>query len=155
MKKTIKYMCSFFIAMLSLGLTAQTQTENYIQNKTYKVESQTPLSTNDPYQITKAIQYFDGLGRAKQSVLVKGGAGGFGNNALPYDWSAGTPTNSGFFNLNGSSSENQIVSGTTPFGDTDLLWECINDASSGPDGGWNTDSMPIDHTDPYRSMSFS
>jgi RHS repeat-associated protein len=150
MKKTIKYMCSFLVAMLSLALGAQTQTENHIVSKTYKVKSQTSLSTNDPNQVTTSIQYFDGLGRAKQSVLVKGGAGGYGNNALPYDWSAGTPTNSGFFNLNGSSTENQIVSGITPFGNTDLLWECIPDASNNADGGWNSDSFDIDNTKAYR-----
>jgi RHS repeat-associated protein len=151
MKKTIKYIFSYLVmAILPMALGAQTQTENHIVTKVYKVKSQTSLTTNDPRQVTSSIQYFDELGRAKQSVLVKGGSGSFGNNNFPYDWNAGTPTNSGFFNLNGSSGENQIVSGTTPFGDTDLLWECIPDGNGSNDGGWNTDYMNVDQTKAYR-----
>ena len=55
------------------------------------------------------------LGRPKQSVILKGGGGNIGNNDVPLDWSAGTPNNNGFYNLNGSSSENKIINGTTPF----------------------------------------
>ncbi|MCH2218181.1 MAG: hypothetical protein MK076_08935, partial [Flavobacteriales bacterium] len=81
-------------------LQAQTQTENHIVTKTYKVKTQSSLTTSDANKVTTAIQYFDELGRAKQSVIVQGGAGSYANNALAYDWSAGTPTNSGFYNLN-------------------------------------------------------
>ena len=150
MNKTIKYICGYFVALLPIFMGAQTLTENHIVSKTYKVESKTSLSTNDPFQIMTSIQYFDDLGRAKQSVLVKGGAGGYGNNIVKYDWTLGTPTNAGFYNLNGASSENQIINGTTPFGDTDLLWECVNDAASDPDGGWYTDYLDVDDTKAYR-----
>ncbi|MCH2218655.1 MAG: DUF6443 domain-containing protein, partial [Flavobacteriales bacterium] len=155
MNKKIKYIVSYLVvAILSIiSLGAQTQTENHVVTKTYKTKSQTSLTTSDASKVTTAIQYFDELGRAKQSVIVKGGAGSYANNALPYDWSAGTPTNSGFYNLNGGSAGNQIVNGTTPFGDTDLLWECISittGQSSDPDGGWNTDYMSVDETKAYR-----
>lgn len=136
--------------MIQVALSAQTTTENYVETKTYKTPSKVWLNTQSPDSVTTSIQYFDEIGRLKQSVLVKGGAGNYSNNALAYDWNAGTPSNSGFYNLNGSSSENQIISGTTPFGDTDLLWECVNDATNGPDGGWNTDYIAVDESKAYR-----
>ncbi|MBL4605149.1 MAG: hypothetical protein JKY02_05680, partial [Flavobacteriaceae bacterium] len=152
MKKILKYIIAS-VVMLPMALSAQTTTENHVVSKTYKVESQTPLNTKNPDSIVTAIQYFDGLGRAKQSVLIKGGTNTYGNNEIPYDWSAGAPTNSGFYNLNGSSSENQIITGTTPFGDTDLVWESVNTSTndtSTADGGWTTDSFNIDKTKAYR-----
>jgi RHS repeat-associated protein len=150
MKVLVKQaMCVLFIVSWAV-LNAQTQTENYIQTKTYKVESQIPLMTNNPTQVNKTIQYFDGLGRATQSVIVKGGSLKYGNNDLPYDWTAGAPTNSGFYNLNASVGENQIVSGLTPFGDTDLLWQCVPSGNGSADGGWKTDALEIDHTKAYR-----
>ena len=77
MRKTIQHTLSGLIALISLTLGAQTTTENYILSKTYKVPSQTPLTTANPNQVTTAVQYFDGLGRAKQSVLVRGGSGNY------------------------------------------------------------------------------
>ena len=136
--------------LIPLGSWAQTNTENYILTKTYKVASTQVITDTDPTQTTTSIQYFDGLGRAKQSVILKGGGGNFGNNDVPLDWSAGTPNNNGFYNLNGSSSENKIINGTTPFGDSDLLWECKPDASNNSDGGWNSDYFAIDKTKTYR-----
>ena len=150
MKNRIKFIFGYVLAMLCISGYGQTTTENHVVSKTYKVESNTPLNSNDPHKVSTSIQYIDGLGRPKQTVIVKGGAGNYANNNLPYDWSVGTPTNSGFYNLNGSSTENQIVNGTTPFGDTDLLWECVNDAASDPDGGWNTDYISIDQSKAYR-----
>lgn len=140
----------FILMLIPLGSWAQTNTENYILTKTYKVASTQVITDTDPTQTTTSIQYFDGLGRAKQSVILKGGGGNFGNNDVPLDWSAGTPNNNGFYNLNGSSSENKIINGTTPFGDSDLLWECKPDASNNSDGGWNSDYFAIDKTKTYR-----
>ena len=142
----------YILLFLPLGIMAQTPTENYVLSKTYKVPSATVLETTNPDEVTTAIQYVDGLGRPKQSVLVKAGGNGnsYGNNELRYDWSLGTPSNSGFYNLNGSSAESQIVSGTTPFGTTDLLWECIPDGNGDRDGGFSTDNIAVDHTKAYR-----
>ena len=145
MKKTL-----FILLLFPLGIWAQTDTENYIVTKTYKVPSTQVITDTDPTQTSTSIQYFDGLGRPKQSVILKGGGGNIGNNDVPLDWNAGTPNNNGFFNLNGSSSENKIVNGTTPFGDSDLLWECKPDASNNSDGGWNSDYFAIDKTKTYR-----
>ena len=140
----------FILLFFPLGVWAQTSTENYILTKTYKVPSTQVITDTDPTQTSTSIQYFDGLGRAKQSVILKGGGGNIGNNDVPLDWSAGTPNNNGFYNLNGSSSENKIINGTTPFGDSDLLWECKPDASNNSDGGWNSDYFAIDKTKTYR-----
>ncbi|MFD2565926.1 RHS repeat domain-containing protein [Pseudotenacibaculum haliotis] len=147
MRKKITKMVALAIAALPMALGAQSTTENHVVTKTYKVKSTTVLNTQNTDTVNTAIQYMDGLGRAKQSVLVKGGSGSYGNNHLPYDWSLGTPTNAGFYNLEGSSTENEIVNGTTPFGDTDLLWECKN-ISGG--SGWISDHVSIDHTKTYR-----
>ena len=84
MKKTIKNILGYLVAMMPFLVAAQTQTENHVVSKTYKVESQSSLNTNDPNQVTTTIQYFDGIGRVKQSVLVKGGKAGYGNNDLVY-----------------------------------------------------------------------
>ncbi len=147
MRKKITKMAALAIGVLPLALGAQSTTENHVVTKTYKVKSTTVLNTQNTDTVNTAIQYLDGLGRAKQSVLVKGGSGGYGNNHLPYDWSLGTPTNAGFYNLEGSSTENEIVNGTTPFGDTDLLWECKNISGS---SGWVNDRVSIDHMKTYR-----
>jgi RHS repeat-associated protein len=149
MKKTIKYIGSFFIAILTFSINAQTTTENHVVSKTYKVESQTSLNTQSPDSIATAIQYFDGIGRIKQSVMVKAGSG-YGNNTVPYDWSVGNASQSSFYTIYGSGAENQIISGTTPFGHTDLLWECVNDASTGADGGFTTDYISVDTSKSYR-----
>ena len=124
MKKIIKHIVGAALAILPLALSGQTQTENHVVSKTYKRASTTAITNNNPDSTTTAIQYFDGLGRAKQSVLVKGGKAGYGNNQLPYDWTLGNTGSTSFFNKEGTDAENNIVNGTTPFGDTDLLWEC-------------------------------
>ncbi len=138
------------LLLLPLGAWAQTDTENYILTKTYKVPSTVEITEADPTKVSTTLQYVDGLGRRKQTILVDGGNGDVGNNQLFYDWSLGSPTNAGFYNLNGTSSENQIVQGTTPFGDLDLLWECTNTANINADGGWSTDYINRDHTKAYR-----
>lgn len=80
MKNKIKYILGCLAVMLSVALDAQTTTENHVVTKTYKVESIIPLTTDDPYQVSRTIQYIDGLGRIKQSVIVKGGTRIYGVN---------------------------------------------------------------------------
>ena len=151
MKKTTKRILGVVCILASISVSAQTVTENSVVNKTYRVPLQEhELGTKNKDSVSITIQYLDGLGRLKQSVAVQAGGLLHNSNGLLYDWSAGTPTNSGFYNLNGSSTANQVISGTTPFGDTDLLWECINDMNNAADGGWNTDIFSIDNTKTYR-----
>jgi hypothetical protein len=64
-------------------------------------------------------------------------------------WVAGTGTVTGY-NINGDVAENSRTSGTDPQGNTAIVWECVPDAVSGPDGGWNTTAFNIDITKLYR-----
>lgn len=146
----IKRLIYGLLGLVSVSVTAQTTTENYVVSKTYKEKRTTPVIGNNKDSVITNINYFDGLGRAKQNIAV--GAGGVlvSPNELQIDWTLNNVGSTSFFNRNGSDSENKIVNGTTPFGDTDLLWECKPDASNNPDGGWETNYFDIDNTKTYR-----
>ncbi|AUC16625.1 hypothetical protein BTO06_16375 [Tenacibaculum sp. SZ-18] len=128
---------------------AQSTNENHVVTKVYKKGTTTPITGHNKDEVMTSVQYFDGLGRLKQTVGVNAGGNTVSENTIPIDWTLNA-TATDFFNRNGASTENKIVSGTTPFGGTDLLWECIPDAASGADGGWNTDFFTIDNTKTYR-----
>ena len=141
------------ITLLILGVLlpliswGQSGTMNYIQSTTY---TQPTDSINVAKGKIEQISYVDGLGRPIQTIAHKAGGGEVNPaNAMTYDWTAGN-FNTDFYNMNGSQSENLIENGTTPFGESDLLWKCGNDATSDADGGWNTDYFNIDKTKTYR-----
>lgn len=54
------------------------------------------------------------------------------------------------YNQNGQTSENQRVTDTNPWGNTDVVWEARPLAQTNDDGGWNTDWFNIDNTKMYR-----
>ncbi|WP_408048581.1 DUF6443 domain-containing protein, partial [Tenacibaculum halocynthiae] len=139
----------YIILFLPMLLVGQTQTENYVTSKTYKKATTSPIVGNDKDKVSTSIQYFDGLGRAKQSIVLSGGGILANANEMPIDWTLNN-TATDFYNRNGSSAENTIVNGTTPFGTTDLLWECKPDSGGQASGGWNTDYFEIDRTKSYR-----
>ncbi len=144
MKKLI-----YILLVLPFVMYAQSTTENHVVTKVYKKGTTTPITGQNKDEVMTSVQYFDGLGRLKQTVAVHAGGNTISNNAIPIDWTANaTATN--FFNRNGGSDENKIVSGTTPFGGTDLLWECKPSGNYYSDGGWNTDYFEIDNTKTYR-----
>lgn len=130
-------------------VTASTGNENYIHTTIPRTATTNISSLNDDEK-KESRSYFDGLGRNIQNIAIRSGKNSYGKNEIPYDWTAGSPTNSGFYNLNGAGAENKIITGTTPFGDDDLLWECVNDAGSDGDGGWDTDYFDVDQTKAYR-----
>ncbi|WP_304145915.1 DUF6443 domain-containing protein [Mesoflavibacter zeaxanthinifaciens] len=67
MKKLI-----YFTALLVSNLVlAQTDTENYVQNTSYQVETQT--GDVQPEEKLETITYYDGLGRPKQSIVKQVG----------------------------------------------------------------------------------
>ena len=72
------------------------------------------------------------------------------NILRPQDWVLGSTGSQPGFNKNGDTEENQIVLGENPHGVQDLLWECIPDTESDPDGGWHTTTFEIDPTKTYR-----
>ena len=141
------------ISLLVLGVLlpliswGQSADKNYVQSTIYTKETQTiNVSTGKVDQVS----YVDGLGKPLQSIQYKAGGGEINPvNSMVYDWAAGN-YNTNFYNMNGSQSENLIENGITPFGETDLLWKCGNDAASDADGGWNTDYFNIDKTKTYR-----
>ena len=145
MKNKLKFLIlGVLLPVLSYG---QTDDMNYVQSTTYTQKTQTTEVASGK---TEQITYIDGLGRPIQKILAKAGGGEVTpTNLMTYDWSAGNYSTN-FYNMNGSQSENLIENGITPFGETDLLWKCGNDAASDADGGWNTNYFNIDKTKTYR-----
>jgi len=131
-----------------IGTTPTLSDENYVHTIVPQVAS-TDVTTLNPSEKIESVTYFDGLGRAKQQIAIRGG-GVVLNNSANYDWTLGNTGSTSFYNRNGNTSENTIVNGTTPFGDTDLLWECKPDASNNADGGWKTDYFSVNHEEGYR-----
>ncbi len=120
--------------------------ENYVSTRTYQDASET--------EAIESVAYFDGLGRTKQNVFVRGSgkASAQTPNIAPgwtMDWSEGTG-GTAFFNRNGEVSENARIWAPDPFGNNNLVWECGNKPDSGSDGGWNTDYFNVDKTKTYR-----
>ncbi|WP_431167911.1 hypothetical protein, partial [Tenacibaculum halocynthiae] len=72
--------------------------------------------------VSTSIQYFDGLGRANQSIVLSGGGILANANEKPIDWTLNNTGPTDFYTAR-SASENTRVNGTTPFGTPDLLWE--------------------------------
>jgi hypothetical protein len=72
------------------------------------------------------------------------------NNLIdPSTWTVGTGSVTGF-NCNGTSTENNRLLDTDPFGNSVIVWEARADVTSGADGGWNTPQFPINLTKTYR-----
>ena len=106
--------------------------------------------TNDEDKI-EGVTYFDGLGRAIQSVGIRAGGNKRDNNLI--DWKNNWALGSGsapFYSQNGSTIENERIMGTDPYGDTSMLWECGNESDYGSDGGWNSTYFSVDKTMGYR-----
>lgn len=69
----------YIVLLMPLVAFAQTTTENYVKSTTYKVKTTNGTAKTTGGSITNqekqvSINYFDGLGRAKQSIIL--GAGG-------------------------------------------------------------------------------
>ena len=65
------------------------------------------------------------------------------------NWTVSTGPVTGY-PINGSSSENQRISATGPWGVADVVWGTYPLGDTGADGGWNTDSFNVDNTKMYR-----
>ncbi len=140
--------------LISTVVCAQTQTENYVKTTAY----QKAVKEGEEYKVLESdkvvsVNYFDGLGRAKQSVAVRAGGQTQSTNILDWttDWTLGTG-HTATYNMNGQSSDNERIFGTNPFGEQSMLWRCGNDAARDGDGGWNTDYFSVDKNVGYRYM---
>ncbi len=128
--------------------------ENYVYVRNFQIpvnSSTNAALIKDDADVIEQITYFDGLGRPMQEVAIKA-SGSTPVRSLPewtMDWTAGSG-GTAFYNQNGATSENERETGLNPFGSSDLLWKCGNDASSNADGGWNTDYFNVDKTATYR-----
>ncbi|CAM1367598.1 RHS repeat-associated core domain protein-containing protein (modular protein) [Tenacibaculum litoreum] len=126
--------------------------ENYVFIREYQEAKATPSMIAKNSDVIENITYFDGLGRAKQQIAIRGGvkqSSSAALNLLASDWLEGMGSTS-FYNQNGSTAENQRVLGASPRGTKEVLWLCGNDVTSNADGGWNTDYINIDNTKSYR-----
>lgn len=102
-------------------------------------------------EINHSVTYFDGLGRPMQSIAIGQGANRVNNSLL--DWRNTWTIGSGSvfsFNQNGATAENVRINGVGPFGKNAILWQCVNDAASDADGGWNSATIAIDKNASYR-----
>lgn len=151
MKKYILVIILFFF--VSVGVKAQTfSNENFIYTEApQKAVQSSNYNTLSKTDILRNISYFDGLGRSKQTIGLNNGANKLDNNLLDWknNWALGS-TAVPFFAENGGLTENVRINGLNPFGKTDRLWRCVNDAASDADGGWNTSLVPIDKTKAYQ-----
>jgi hypothetical protein len=72
-------------------------------------------------------------------------------NVLSWNnWVAGASSVGGYSFNQDAAGENALVSGTDPWGNTNVVWETRASGNSNPDGGWNTDSFPVDISKKYR-----
>ena len=63
-----------------------------------------------------------------------------------------TGVNGGTWGPNGATSENSLVlHDAGPSGHSDVVW-MASSLNGGGDGGWNSGTMPVDHTKTYRSV---
>ncbi len=148
MKKLLITLAAIFVSTLVM---AQTTNKNYVKSTSYQqpVQNEAEIDALPILDKYESITYYDGLGRLEQSIALRQGGTLNPQNELTYNWETGSITSS-FFVKSGSLEENEIVTGVTPFGDTDLLWQCGSDATTGPDGGWITNAITVDKTLGYR-----
>ncbi len=154
--KTIKKILFIVAVLVSTVLPAQTQTENYVKTTVYQTEVQEGKQSQviERNKI-ETVNYFDGMGRAKQSVAVRAAGQEQNTNLLDWtsdwtsDWTIGRGATALFY-LNGESVDNQRLMGANPFGEQSLLWRCGNDPARNADGGWNTDYFAVDKNVSYR-----
>jgi Domain of unknown function (DUF6443) len=133
------------------GSTGFSSDMNFIITSTPKVPVKNLQSITDAKDVTTAVTYFDGLGRPIQNVAIAQGTNRVDNNLL--DWKKNWRIGSGSapsFNQNGTTAENVRINGANPYGKNSVLWQCVNDAISDDDGGWNTAPMAVDVNTAYQ-----
>jgi RHS repeat-associated protein len=149
-----KYLSLLFLLLLSsVNMMAQTlSNENFIYTAVpQRAVQATNYNTLTPSEVNQSVTYFDGLGRPMQSIAIGQGANKVNNSILDWinTWSIGSGSVFSF-NQNGDTGENVRINGIGPFDKNTILWQCVNDAASDADGGWNSSTITIDKTASYR-----
>ncbi|WP_157489859.1 DUF6443 domain-containing protein, partial [Flavobacterium sp. CF136] len=72
----MKKITSLLLVLFPILVIGQTQTQNYIKTTTYKVPTQTAISSPTIIQANQSVNYFDGLGRPVQQVQFQQSASG-------------------------------------------------------------------------------
>ena len=144
--KTLQNILVAIAVLCITALSAQTQTENYVKTTTY----QTGVQEGEQSEVLESdkivsVNYFDGLGRAKQSIAVRAGGQQQNTNIFDWtnDWTVGTGS-TGLFNMTGRTVDNKREFGTNPFGEQSLVWRCGNNSNVQTNAGWNSDHFDID-----------
>lgn len=109
----------------------------------------TALSQDDITELYQTRAQLDNVGNLFLNEIT---INGFKPTILDYtSWVIGSSGSQTGFGQNGSTAENSIITKLNPINENDVIWASLsNDVSSGPDGGWNTTSFPIDNTKAYR-----
>lgn len=66
------------------------------------------------------------------------------------NWVAGASSVGGYSFNQDAAGENALVSGTDPWGNTNVVWETRPSGNGNADGGWNSDSFNINISKKYR-----
>ncbi len=137
--------------LVSTVVSAQTQSENYVKTTVYQTEvqdgQQSQVLESDKIE---SVNYFDGLGRVKQSIAVRAGGQKQSTNIFDWtdDWTVGNGSTP-LFNSTGRTVDNKREFGTNPFSEQSLLWRCGNNENIQTNAGWNSDHFTIDKSIGY------
>lgn len=124
-----------------------------------------PVFKDDPLENKKTLPAYASLSDSDYSMIYKATAFKESNNGpakgsslIDYThWSAGMSMPPSGYTLNGDADENSIANDVGPFGQTQAVWNLLNQDPSGAttgrsqgDGGWLSSLTTIDPTKSYR-----
>lgn len=121
--------------------------QNYVHTISYRNElTEVQINNATTNDKIEEINYFDGLGRAKQNIAIRGGGDQQQNNLIDWksEWTLGSGSKT-FFKQYVNNSENERLVATDPFGNQSMQWKCGGDSGTGYDGGYYTVYFPLEN----------